>query len=407
MDYPKLRNVEAFPVNLNGQHLVCLRDPYNFSEKLLFLPLPAFFVVSLLDGQHSLLDIQEAFLRRYGEILFGENIEQLLRELEGNFLLEGPVFQQRKQQVEGEFRCSNLRLASHAGQSYPGDAGEIRKQLGSFFTDQRGPGLPGPATQEPPLRGLISPHIDLRSGGPCYAWGYRRMAEHRSTDLFVILGTGHSLSFPFALTRKDFESPLGVAETDQAFVDRLAESGGENLFAGEFVHRAEHTIEFQLLFLQYLFGGRDRFRIVPILCGSFHSFLDSSQSPGSDPAVGRFLGALAREVANYSGKVCVIASADLSHVGPRYGDLEPPSPRFLEEVEREDRRLLARAEQGDAEGFFDCTRQVQDRYRVCGVSAIYSMLKVLGEVRGRLLRYDRSAVDQENSTVSYASMAFD
>ena len=129
MDCPKLRSVEAFPVNLNGQRLICLRDPYNFSEKVVFLPPPAFFVVSLLDGRHSLLDIQEAFMRRFGEILFNENIEQLLRELEGNYLLEGPAFQQRKQQVEEEFRLSNLRLASHAGLSYPKEAGEIRKQL--------------------------------------------------------------------------------------------------------------------------------------------------------------------------------------------------------------------------------------------------------------------------------------
>ena len=407
MNCPKLRSVEAFPVNLNGQRLICLRDPYNFSEKVVFLPPPAFFVVSLLDGRHSLLDIQEAFMRRFGEILFNENIEQLLRELEGNYLLEGPAFQQRKQQVEEEFRLSNLRLASHAGLSYPKEAGEIRKQLETFFADRRGPGLPGPLTQEPPLRGLISPHIDLRSGGPCYAWGYRQLAERQSPDLFVILGTGHSLLSPFALTRKDFETPLGVVETEQPFVDHLAESGGEDLFAGEFAHRGEHTIEFQLLFLQYLLGSRGGFRIVPVLCGSFHSFLMSSQSPGSDPGIGRFLGALAREILNYPGKVCVIASVDLSHVGPRYGDPEPPSPGFLEEVEREDRRLLAKVEEGDAEWFFDCSRQVQDRYRVCGVSAIYSMLKVLGKIRGRLLRYDRSVVDQENSTVSYASVALE
>lgn len=406
MDYPKLRAVEAFPVEMNGQRLVCLRDPYKFSDRTVLLPPLAFFIVSLFDGEHSIRDIQEAFLRRYGEILVRENVEQVIRDLEGNFLLDGPAFRERKRKTEEEFRQADLRSAAHADVSYPGDPRELEKYLTGFFEDSRGPGLPNPVPQGPPLRGLIVPHIDLRAGGSCYAWGYRELAEREVPELFVILGTGHTLLSPFALTRKDFEIPLGVVETDREFVQAVAESSEGGLFRGEYAHKDEHSIEFQLLFLRHLLGGKHRFRIASILCGSFHRLLKTRQSPGADPEVGRFLESLGRAISSYPGRVCLVASVDLSHVGRRYGDFDAPTPDFLESVEREDRRLLTRVEQGDAEGFFDCIREAQDRYRVCGVSAIYSMLRILGGVPGRLLRYGRSAVDEENSAVSYASVAF-
>ncbi len=72
MDFPKLRNINIFPVQNSGQTLLCLQDPQNISEKALFLPPPLYFIVSLFDGQHSILDIQAEYMRRFGEFLFTE-----------------------------------------------------------------------------------------------------------------------------------------------------------------------------------------------------------------------------------------------------------------------------------------------------------------------------------------------
>jgi len=35
MDFPKLGPVEAFPAEVGGQQVVCLRDPYCFSDRVL------------------------------------------------------------------------------------------------------------------------------------------------------------------------------------------------------------------------------------------------------------------------------------------------------------------------------------------------------------------------------------
>src|SRR5436309_1524343 len=40
------------------------------------------------------------------------------------------------------------------------------------------------------------------------------------------------------------------------------------------------------------------------------------------------------------------------------------------------------------------------------VPALYTMLKLVGNTKGSVLRYDRTTVDQYNSTVTYAAMAF-
>jgi len=47
-----------------------------------------------------------------------------------------------------------------------------------------------------------------------------------------------------------------------------------------------------------------------------------------------------------------------------------------------------------------------DSRRISGFAAIYTLLKLIGDGKGQVLRYDRGITDQFNSTVTYASMAF-
>ena len=72
IEYPKLRAVEAIAAR---EDLFCLRDPLGFSDQLVFLPREALFVLSLFDGNHSVLDIQAAYTSRFGELLFGEKVD--------------------------------------------------------------------------------------------------------------------------------------------------------------------------------------------------------------------------------------------------------------------------------------------------------------------------------------------
>ena len=59
----------------------------------------------------------------------------------------------------------------------------------------------------------------------------------------------------------------------------LRRSRAATYFDDELTHRTEHSIEFQVVFLQYLLGGRREFSIVPILVGSFHDLMESGDRP--------------------------------------------------------------------------------------------------------------------------------
>ena len=167
----------------------------------------------------------------------------------------------------------------------------------------------------------MAPHIDLRLGGSTYTHAYRELAESEPPDLFVILGTGHmGLPELFSVSSKDFETPLGTAVLDRDFLGLLREQCQEPLFGEDLTHRSEHTIEFQIVFLQHLFP-RQAIRILPLLC-SF-SYLELCTSPYSErtrPLFWMFIEGV-RKAEEQSGKrVCWIASVDLAHIGPRYGD---------------------------------------------------------------------------------------
>ena len=109
-------------------------------------------------------------------------------------------------------------------------------------------------------------------------------------------------------------------------MDALSRRLGADAFRDEFVHRAEHALEFQAVFLQYLFAGARRVRFAPVLVGSFGAFVARGESPRGDAEVEGFIAALKEAMAERERegrRVCLMASADLAHVGPRFGDEAP------------------------------------------------------------------------------------
>jgi AmmeMemoRadiSam system protein B len=410
MDRPKLRRIEAIPVEIDNRRLVYLRDPFGFAVQSLLLPHHIFFVVSHFDGQHSILDIQEAFVRQYGELLAFDTIRELIAQLDSHYYLEGERFASREREIRAAFAALPVRPLAHAGTCYDADPDQFRAQLNRFFTDPAGPGMPRQDGRGPALRAIIAPHIDLRVGGPCYAWAYRELAERSDAEVFILLGTSHAGgSHPFILTEKDFETPLGTVRADRPFIARLREAYGHELFRDEILHRNEHSLEFQALFLQYIFGARRSFTIVPILVGSFHDMIRQGRPPVEDPAVGEFIAVLRRTMAEDSRPLCLVAGADFAHVGLKFGDAEGLDPNFLRRVEVEDQALISTLERADAAAFFAEIAKDQDRRRICGFSPMYTLLSTVSGPggHGRLLRYDRTEDPQTRSAVTFASLVFD
>jgi AmmeMemoRadiSam system protein B len=407
MDYPKLRQVEAFPLETSGKKTIGLRDPSTMDDKVIVVSQPTFFLITLFDGKHSLLDIKAEYMRKYGEMLFTENLEEIVKQLDDNYLLENERYEAYRQRMEDEFRKADLRPATFAGKSYASDSQKLPQQLEAFFTSPQGPGKPVDSQKDTPIRGIIAPHIDFQRGGPCYAWAYKELAESLSPDLFIILGTVHVPTHnPFVLTRKDFETPLGRVETEKTIIESLEKKVHFDFFQDEIVQKAEHSIEFQVVFLNYLCRDRKPFKIVPILCSSFHDVITQDTSPQQKPHLADFINALSETVAETDCQTCFIASADLAHVGMRFGDPSPPSPTSLQFIADEDRKMLSYVEQMDADGFYQFIQREKDGRKICGLPPIYTLLRVMEASEGKLLNYQQSVEPHGSSVVTFASMVF-
>lgn len=302
-----------------------------------------------------------------------------------------------------------VRAPALAGRSYSNHSTTLRAQIDRFYGHSDGSGAPrlrrDPGTVR--LRGVISPHIDFYRGGPVYTWAYREIVESSDADVFVVLGVAHqSCANRFALTRSDFDTPLGLVRTDADYVDRLAATAGTHLFDDEPAHRVEHSIEFQAVFLQHVLGGVRDFRIVPVLVGSFGDLLRAGVDPIEDAEVRRFVGALRSVEASSGKKVAYIGGIDLCHVGPEFGDAEPVLDGTLQRVRAFDESMLGRAAAVDPSGWFGMAADVLDRWRVCGLAATYVLLHAIGPARGRVLKYAQAVDPRRTCCVSFASLAF-
>ena len=233
------------------------------------------------------------------------------------------------------------------------------------------------------------------------------MAEATDADCFIVFGTAHAGldGHAFAATAKAYATPFGSVPVETEVLEALAQRAPGDLFAAELAHRAEHSIEFQAVCLRYV-RRRDRdLRIVPILTSFAHECLAESRDPAADRAIRGALDALRETMAAVPRRYCLVAGADLAHVGPRFGDPTPVTRGDLVRVEAEDRALLSVVASGDPGAFFATVAEDGDRRRICGLSPIYALLQILGGERGSLLSYGQWPDPQ--GTVSFASVAFE
>jgi AmmeMemoRadiSam system protein B len=408
-EHPKLRPVEAFPIQEKGRRSVVLRDPADASLSPMLLSDGAVQVLMLLDGQRTIGELTSALLLR-GASISRSQLESFLVRLDEGGYLEGPRAMHRFEQRRAAFLALPTRLAVHAGGAYAGTARELKRQLEAGYVDANGPGgLPGPS-QSTFLRAAIAPHVDLHRGAPTYSWAYRALAEAQPAELYVILGTCHTpVDGHFAATRKAYDTPLGPAPADDTFLERLEREWGFDLYAGEFSHSGEHSIEFQAVYLRSLgLAGEGAAPIVPILCDSLHSMVPAGRSPRDVELVSGFVSALQRTLAADKRRITLIAAVDLAHVGPRFGDDWSVDAGHQATVRVADERLLEHVVRPDADGYYADIMRDRDARRICGFTPIY-LLTELMEAEGRqgeVLRYTQWVDGDLSSSVTFCSAVF-
>lgn len=403
---PCIRMIEAFPVSTDDGNAYGIRDPQNISLHPLVLPPAAFVLASLMDGTRTLAQIQDDFEKAHQQKVPLHMLEEIIRQLDEELYLDSEHFEQEYTAIQNQFLESPIRPAAHAGGAYEGDVEKLNIMLDGLF-DEMDSRETKEKAQNQRISLLVSPHIDLHRGGPGFAHAYAKIQQSTPADLYVIFGTGHHSHYQYmTLTKKDFETPLGITKTDVEFVDAFSKRVDFDVFEEEFIHRDEHSIEFQVLFLQHVLGPDWQGKIVPILCGSFHEFVRDGASPSEDDELSNALTVLHEMIDEYDGNVTVIAGVDMSHVGRRFGHEDGAPISVLERVKQEDQLVLDAMLTGNAESFYRSIEAMKDKNNVCGLTPVYMSLATAQPQNGRILFYDQAVEGDYDSVVSFASAVF-
>lgn len=387
----KLRAVEPYPVIHGGRPALLLRDPLALAGRSVLIPQQLAPLLALCDGTRDVSALRASLTVRYGLRVGPGELERLVAALDEALLLENERSAQAMAQALEDYRLAPCRPPAGAGRSYPADAGELRLMLDRYLAGVGDDGGPFEG------RGLVSPHIDYSRGGPVYAAVWKRAAEAaRAADLVVFLGTDHYGDAPFTLTRQSYATPFGVLPTARDAVDALAEAlGEETAFAGELYHRSEHSIELAAVWLHHVREG-EPCEAVPVLCGSFRRFVHGEANPAEDPALVALVDAIRQVTAGQ--RALVVAAADLAHVGPAFGGA-PVDLVARAQLQTADDELIEQMCAGNAEGFFQAIKRVEDRNNVCRLPPIYVALRALGFTQGERVAYERCPADQDGTSL--------
>lgn len=183
----------------------------------------------------------------------------------------------------------NIRQAAVAGLFYPADPeilhDMIERDLGQISSLA--------VTSSPKV--LIVPHAGYIYSGPIAASAFALLKQSQHLiKRVVIIGPSHRVGFRgVALSSADyFDLPLGRIPIDKVAQAKLLEIDGVHII--DDAHAAEHSLEVQLPFLQYIL---DDFSIVPIVAGDASSEL------------------IAEVIATLWGgaETLIVISSDLSH----------------------------------------------------------------------------------------------
>jgi len=387
------------PSPLEDRPGLLIRDSYGYSPQSLIIPPLLAHSLQYFDGDHSELDLREALVRATNDLQSGGLAAHLFDALHNAGFLEDEVYEEMRAAKHRAFEDSPVREPSHAGTAYPDDASELTAMVEGWVGPRNELAANG-------LTGIAAPHVSPSGGYESYRAAYQALGPVYRDRTFIVLGTSHyGQPEKFGLTRKSYRTPWGDARTDLGIVDELMTRAPQSIVAEDYCHAVEHSIEFQVLFLQYLYGPD--VKIVPILCGPFARSLYEGGKPEDDEGVRRFFGALGEIAAREKEKLFWVLGIDMAHMGRRYGD---PFEAIADademaEVSRRDNQRIGRMEAGDAAGFWDLVQPEHDDLKWCGSSPVYTYLKCVPGTKGTLQRYEQWNID-EQSVVSFAGMTF-
>lgn len=277
-----------------------------------------------------------------------------------------------------------VRRPAVAGQFYEGTPERLKAHIASIFLDKKlGPGeIPSKMGNERGIVSCVVPHAGYMFSGYTAAHVYLALFSDGKPETFVIIGPNHTGLGPgvSVFPGGRWETPLGQVEVDEELSSLITSFSDAS--ADESAHFYEHSVEVQLPFLQFLYGGD--FKIVPIV------MLDQGSEVSKDLA-----GGIKRAVEELGRDVVVIASSDFSHYVPKH---------VAEEL---DNLAMKRIVEKDVSGFYQTV--INHRISICGYGPIAVSMHwaVFHQASGRLLHYSTSGdVVPSLEVVGYGGIIF-
>lgn len=370
-----------------------LRDPLELRDnQLVVAPALAQFL-TYCDGTRDLAELQSALAHDFDVSINYDIITDTLDQLDDAFLLDNERSREAMRSQLADFRKQPRREPALAELGYPADPFELTSQFLSYGEQDD---LSGWSSWMG--RGIISPHIDYQRGGEVYSQVWRRAEiAVKQAEIVIIFGTDHYGSDGrITLTTRPYATPFGLLPIDLDVVDALADAIGKDAFTEELHHRKEHSIELSATWFHYI-NDRQPTPMIPVLCGSFNGFIKDGQLPEEDHTIAAFIDTL-RELTT-GKRVLAVASVDLAHLGPNFGDDFYMNARRRDELVKEDELLIEAVTKGDERRFFQQIAAVDDSNRICGLSSIYMLLRFLGSTSGQLVSYAHCPADQQNASL--------
>lgn len=403
---PVLRSeIEIIPAHdkEENQTFIILQDKEGLVDKRVIMPFETIAILQMLNGENSIKDIQTIIMKETGTLLPESELIHLVNELDNTYFLENERTQQLRKQLYKEFKNSTVRKPVHKGLSYPENILELTSFLSKFLKIENK--IPVKSTT-----GAISPHIDFIRGGNSYGKIYKELSNSVKPDLVIAFGTSHrGGNSPFMITQKSYETPYGNIETDIETYNKIKEILWYEPDEEEYYHKNEHSLEFQAVWLKYIWRENTP-KWLSILTSSFERFATDIPPSKIDTIEKLFkdFENLLKELSK-NKKILLLAGADLSHVGPRFGDEIEITPQLKKEIEEKDKEKIKPILNLDPDGFYMSIMKEKNQTHICGITPIYCLLRTVKAIKPdakpQLLDYSQ-ADDPIGGFVSFTAISF-
>ena len=372
LNRPHVRPFQPVGIEKDKQVGVGLRDPMNLTGRMMVVPPQALGLIHGLQGEQTLEQIADATKVPL------DQLTQLVTNLDESGLLWGPTFDRLEREAMERTRAAGAFPASgskFAGETKDAASAKLSSLLAQAEDAELGAGVVG----------IVAPHLDLERGGANYAASYKALADLKRPDRVVVLGTNHfGLGDGVVATRLGQDSPFGIVRSDDALADLLERALGDRLFRDEADFLGEHSVQFHIPWIAHMMPG------VPVFAALVPDPMRAMiADDGARASFGEFRGALRDAIGALPGKTIVVASADLSHVGPAFGDPGPVGAQVRKQVEEIDRGLLAEYASGDVEAFIQSVRGAGNSTRWCSVGNMAAAMFATGGTP-ELIQYGQS-----------------